>query len=112
MHGARLGDRLAKVPLADGSEPSIFPLTLGALIVGGSELSPGGEGVSGWNKEMSLRLITQYDAGYETDNENGTEENKAKSSRRRRLHLAKLIGVTPGQIQVGLVEAMLFTVNS
>lgn len=87
--------------------PANYPATLGALIVGGSELIPEGDGVTAWNKEQSLQLILQYDPGYETENENGTDEGRRKSSRRRRLHLAKLIGVTPAQVQSGLMEAML-----
>mmetsp|Transcript_16241 Transcript_16241/g.40407 ORF Transcript_16241/g.40407 Transcript_16241/m.40407 type:complete len:150 (-) Transcript_16241:708-1157(-) len=106
---ARLADRLVKVPLPDGSMPDQFPPTLGALIVGGSELTPGGDNTPGWNKQMSLALIRKYDPAYDTDGDDSDPDtdNKRRSSRRRRLHLARLIGVTPAQMQAGLMEAVL-----
>lgn len=89
------------VPLDNGTLPTIFPASMGALIVGGSELVPGSAGVhvAGWNRGKSLQLIREYEPNYQTDGESGTNEVKRKSSRRRRLYLAKLIGLTPTQMQ-------------
>ena len=104
---ARLRDRLVKVPLPTGGEPANFPPTLGALILGGSELLSGGAAAS-WNMDQSLQLILQYDPAYQTENETSSSDGrKRKSSRRCRLHLAHLIGVTVSQMQMGLMEAVL-----
>ena len=54
---AGLHDKLMKVPLPDGTEPDIFPATLGALAVGGSELAAGTGSAANWNRDLSLRLI-------------------------------------------------------
>lgn len=53
-----------------------------------------GGGRVGWNSSKSLALIRQYEPGYASDGE-GEEDAK---SRRRRLRLARLIGVTRVQL--------------
>jgi hypothetical protein len=97
---ASMSDALVKLPLSDGRFPVDFPASLGVLVVVGSELEVGGEAnVSSWSAKRSLDLIKQYDSAYETDAEGTADERRvARSSRRRRLHLAKLIGVTPSQM--------------
>lgn len=104
---AGLHDKLMKVPLRDGTEPDIFPATLGALAVGGSELAAGTGTAANWNRDLSLRLILMYDPNYETEAEALPEDAQRveRSSRRRRLRLAKQIGVSPPQLQMALVAA-------
>jgi len=96
---AGMSDMLVQVPLPSGNLPTgAFPTTLGILVVGGSELQVGYSQVSEWSREKSIDLIQQYDSGYLTEVEDSGRNKEARSSRRRRLHLAKLLGVTPGQM--------------
>ena len=46
-----------------------------------------------WNAKKSLELIREYDPGYATDNDDTPDH-----SRKRRLTLAKLLGVTTMQL--------------
>lgn len=86
-------DELAVVPKDDGTDPvAAYPTSLEQLLVAGNELLPNGA-TNYWNKERSLALIREYDPGYETDN-----ADEPFSSRRRRLHLAKLLGITTSQL--------------
>lgn len=88
-----LSDALAIVPTRNGTNPvSTYPTSLAQLLVPGNELLPDGS-KNTWNIQMSLELIREYDEGYETDN-----NDEATSSRRRRLHLAKLLGITTSQL--------------
>ena len=82
---------LVKVPLTDGSFPiSDYPQTIANLAV--SESLPSGQ-QNNWNAKKSLELIREYDPGYATDNDDTPD-----LSRKRRLTLAKLLGVTTMQL--------------
>jgi hypothetical protein len=107
---ARRTDKIVPVPLPDGRTPAIFPETVGQLVVGGSELAAGSTEVAKWNANMSLQMILQYEPGYESDTEAaGTSDDikKARSSRRRRLHVARLAGITPSQMVLVAQESIL-----
>ena len=87
-------DTLKKVPLSDGSFPvNDCPQSVLNLIVAGNESLPNGE-VNNWNARKSLDLIKEYEPGYETD------ENAPNLSRKRRLKLAMLLGVTSTQLNI------------
>jgi hypothetical protein len=93
---------LERVPLPDGQPfpaNTEYPATISSLLVSGNEKIPGTNTVNTWNREKSLAVIRLYDAGYETD-DNAQEQT---SSRKRRLKLAKLIGVRVEQLDA--VEA-------
>ena len=84
---------LVKVPLTDGSFPiSDYPQTISNLVVSGNESLPSGQ-QNNWNAKKSLELIREYDPGYATDNDDTPD-----LSRKRRLTIAKLLGVTTMQL--------------
>ena len=86
-------DVLAIVPRNDGRDPeAAYPISLEQLLVAGNELLPSGS-QNTWNKKCSLDLIKEYEPGYETD-----DADEATSSHRRRIHLAKLLGITTSQL--------------
>ena len=87
-------DTLKKVPLSDGSFPvNDCPQSVLNLLVAGNESLPNGQG-NNWNARKSLDLIKEYEPGYETD------ENAPNLSRKRRLKLAMLLGVTSTQLNI------------
>ena len=87
------GGTLAKVPLISGVLPtSEYPRCIYSLLVAGNEKLPD-DSPNTWNAVKSLELIREYDPGYETDgNEN------VGSARKRRMVLAKHLGITPYQL--------------
>ena len=87
------GGTIAKVPLISGDLPtSEYPRCIYSLLVAGNEKLPD-DSPNTWNAVKSLELIREYDPGYETDgNEN------AGSARKRRMVLAKHLGITPYQL--------------
>jgi hypothetical protein len=88
-------DTLKKVPLSDGTVPlSESPQTILNLLVAGKEKLPNGQ-ENIWNSKKSLELIREYDPGYETD-----EGTNGIFSRKRRLKLAMLLGVTSTQLNI------------
>lgn len=98
---AGFSDTLTPVPLPNGNAPTSFPTTLAHLVVGGSEFAPQTTNVSSWSREDSLKTILLYEPDYESEAEGagiGPVDKNARSSRRRRLYLARLIGVTTGQM--------------
>ena len=87
-------DTLRKVPLSDGSFPvNDCPQSVLNMLVAGNESLPNGQG-NNWNARKSLDLIREYEPGYETD------ENASNLSRKRRLKLAMLLGVTSTQLNI------------
>ena len=91
-------DKLSKVPKADGSLPSCeYPGSINNLIVSGNELLPGGVEKNNWNKAKSLNLILEYEPDYKSDAE-GSDSEDSSRSRKRRLKVAKLIGITSAQL--------------
>ena len=91
------GGTLAKVPLISGVLPtSECPRCIYSLVVAGNEKLPD-DSPNTWNTVKSLELIREYDPGYETDgNEN------AGSARKRRMVLAKHLGITPYQLDTAV----------
>lgn len=93
-------ERLEPVPVIRHGHlltPPVFPKTLQHLVVGGSELAPDTNTRSMWNIAKSRELIQFYDEGYESEFE-GRDD--AESSRQKRLRVARLIGVTAGQMSL------------
>ena len=87
------GGTIAKVSLISGIEPtSEYPRCIYSLVVAGNERLPD-DSSNSWNAVKSLELIREYDPGYETD---GIEN--FGSARKRRLVLAKHLGITPYQL--------------
>lgn len=52
--------------------------------VGGSELIPGTDCISGWSREKSLTFILAYEPGYQTDEEGAASDNEEKRARSSR----------------------------
>lgn len=96
-------ERLEVVPRVNEKgeleEPPLFPPNVASLVVSGSETPPGTHARNSWNSTKSLQLIQFYDPGYHSDTPSGEGH-----SRRRRLTLARLIGVTRHQLKTALVE--------
>ena len=86
---------LKKVPLPDGSFPvNECPPSILNLLVAENESLPNNKGTNIWNAEKSLDLIKEYDPGYEIDGD------ASNFSRKRRLKLAMLLGVTSTQLNI------------
>ena len=93
---------LTRVPKQDGSHvgPNVEYLgCIEQLLVAGNETLPSGNKNS-WNSDKSLALIREYDEGYDTDGY-GNEE---KKSRRRRMVLAKHLGVSSSQLNLAQIN--------
>ena len=101
-------ETLLRVSLNDGSYPIIpgsktqenvigrfveYPTTISHLLVAGNETLPDG-GFNNWNKMKSSMLLQAF--GEESDND--TDREDGPTSRRRRLKVAKLLGVTKTQL--------------
>ena len=101
-------ETLLRVSLNDGSYPIIpgsktqenvigrfveYPTTISHLLVAGNETLPDG-GLNNWNKKKSSMLLQAF--GEESDND--TDREDGPTSRRRRLKVAKLLGVTKTQL--------------
>ena len=92
---------LLQVSLIDGRYPIIpgsgrfveYPATISHLLVAGNEALPDG-GLNNWNKKKSSMLLRAF--GEASDNETDTED--GPTSRRYRLKVAKLLGVTKTQL--------------
>jgi uncharacterized coiled-coil protein SlyX len=99
---------LLRVSLNDGSYPIIpgsrtqenvigtvveYPTTISHLLVAGNETLPDG-GLNNWNKKKSSMLLQAF--GEESDND--TDREDGPTSRRRRLKVGKLLGVTKTQL--------------
>ena len=94
-------DALAEVPrLSDGLRPSecglAYPMCIGTLVGAGNEALPGGQP---WNKEKSSALLRFY-SGNVSEVESDVDSD-AEKSRRRRVRLARRIGVTQAQLVTG-----------
>ena len=101
-NNAQIGrsETLLRVPLSDGSYPMIsadipveYPTTISHLLVAGNETLPDG-GRNNWNKYKSLALLAAF--GDASDND--TDREDGPTSRRRRLKVAKHLGVTKTQL--------------
>ena len=93
-------ETLTHVPKPDGSEVSVEYLgCIEQLLVAGNEALPSGPRNT-WNSEKSLALIREYDEGYATDGV-GDED---KKSRRRRMVLAKHLGVSSSQLNLAQIN--------
>ena len=88
------------VPRLDGENPQIvgidYPPTLNHLLVAGNERTPLGD-MNTWSKYKSKALLDFYGADDGYDSESMVEN--TPTARIRRLKLAKIIGITPQQIQ-------------
>lgn len=93
-------EQLEPVPrVKDGKleHPPVFPATLQHIVVGGSELAPDSRARLQWNIGKSRDLIRFYDDEYESEFE-GRDD--MESSRQKRLRVARMIGVTSGQMSL------------
>ena len=87
-------DRLVPVPCRDGEIPNVeFPETICHLLVSGNEQLPDG-GNNTWNIRKSFALLAAF--GDQSDND--TDREDGPTSRRKRLKVAKVLGVTKGQL--------------
>ena len=87
-------EHLARVPLTDGTYPvAEFPETIANLLVAGNEKLPDGRDNT-WNKQKSRALLAIFgdESGNDTDREDGP------TSRRQRIKVAKIMGVTQTQL--------------
>ena len=92
----RARDRLDIVPLNNGTLPTTtvdYPHSFEELIVAGNEMLPLSGLNNPWNSTKSLALIRLYDPAYETD-----DDSSEVSARRRRLEVARHIGITGPQL--------------
>ena len=92
----RARDRLDIVPLNNGTLPTTtvdYPHSFEELIVAGNEMLPLSGSNNPWNSTKSLALIRLYDPAYETD-----DDSSEVSARRRRLEVARHIGITGPQL--------------
>lgn len=87
------------LPLPQGALLLEYPQSLCQLMVGGAELIPGDNQVSGWSRAKSLAFILAYEPDYETDEGAGSdnEAKRARSSRRRRHKVADMLGYSRAQ---------------
>ena len=100
-------DALIQVPrrsdgLTPGEVACDYPRCIGTLVGAGNEALPGGQA---WNSEKSGALLRFYD-GDLSDTESDTGEN-ADKSRRRRVRVARRIGITQAQLLTGCQMLML-----
>ena len=85
---------LVRVPCRDGDIPDVeFPPTICHLLVSGNEQLPDG-GNNTWNIRKSTALLAAF--GDESDND--TDREDGPTSRRKRLKVAKVLGVTKAQL--------------
>ena len=111
-HNSRLSamDTLCQVPRDDGQFPRDrgveFPQHLAALCVAGNEITAGERHmVHYWNRSKSKALLLFYGEGDETDVDTADASEAAlQSSRRRRLRVARKIGVSETQIAAAAAE--------
>ena len=111
-HNSRLSamDTLYQVPRDDGQFPRDlgveFPQHLAALCVAGNEITAGERHmVHHWNRSKSKALLHFYGEGDETDVDTADASEAAlQSSRRRRLRVARKIGVSKTQIAAAAAE--------
>ena len=92
----RARDRLDIVPLSNGTLPNTtvdYPHSFEELIVAENEMLPLSGLNNPWNSTKSLALIRLYDPAYETD-----DDSSEASARRRRLEVARHIGITGPQL--------------
>jgi hypothetical protein len=85
---------LEPVKTREGREPTSPLPTIEKLLVAGNEKLPSGT-FNDWNAKKSLKLIREYDPGYETD-----EEEAVQTSLKRRLVLSQHLGITPTQLNI------------
>eukprot|EP01041_Mallomonas_annulata_P015296 gene15296-32398_t len=92
-------EALTPVPLMSGQFPNgfEFPPTIAHLLVSGNETLPGGTVKNSWNNTKSTALLKAY--GENSDGENSDTED-GFTARRRRMKVAKAIGVTTSQINM------------
>jgi hypothetical protein len=91
---------LERVFTEDGREPEgAFP-TIEKLLVSGNMKLPSSNTKNNWNAKKSLKLIRQYDPGYETDDE--TEE-YTTSRKRRLVALGQHLGLMPAQLNMAVL---------
>ena len=86
-------DPLVRVPLTNGTFLDEYPPTISHLLVSGNEnLHDGGRHT--WNRHKSAVILAAFreDSGNDTDGEDGA------TSPRRRLKVAKVLGVTKTQL--------------
>ena len=92
-------ETLLRVPLSDGSYPTIsgipveYPTTISHLLVAGNETLPDG-GRNNWNRHKSLALLAAFGDASDDD----TDREDGPTSRRYRLKVAKYLGVTKTQL--------------
>ena len=85
---------IVRVPCRDGNIPDVeFPPTICHLLVSGNEQLPDG-GNNTWNRLKSSALLAAF--GDDSDNDTDTED--GLTSRRKRLKVAKVLGVTKAQL--------------
>lgn len=82
-----------------------FPIFLGDLVTAGNEVSAALPQQMAWTAEKSLELIEFYDENYvaeSSESENESDKNKPKrkktTSSRRRVTVAKHLGITMAQL--------------
>eukprot|EP00299_Pterocystis_sp_00344_P015903 c7958_g1_i1.p1 GENE.c7958_g1_i1~~c7958_g1_i1.p1 ORF type:complete len:220 (+),score=29.87 c7958_g1_i1:22-660(+) len=95
---ARL-DTITPVPRSDGTTPAVdFPVSLSQLLVGGSETVPDQRsGRADWSIAKSKALLEAYNEQF-SDAESDSEAKKEIKSRRLRLRVARVLGITTSQL--------------
>ena len=100
-------DRLVKIPNSEGNYPEVFPQTLDQLLVAGNESRTNKRGTrAGWNREMSNAVLEFYEMERLSGGEvSSDDEDYEKTSRAKRLKVARAIGVTKTQLNFAILEA-------
>eukprot|EP00735_Rhodelphis_limneticus_P011694 TRINITY_DN4829_c0_g1::TRINITY_DN4829_c0_g1_i1::g.998::m.998 TRINITY_DN4829_c0_g1::TRINITY_DN4829_c0_g1_i1::g.998 ORF type:complete len:179 (-),score=11.25,Matrilin_ccoil/PF10393.4/0.2,Matrilin_ccoil/PF10393.4/1.7e+02,RmuC/PF02646.11/0.1 TRINITY_DN4829_c0_g1_i1:108-602(-) len=96
-------EKLVLVPNEAGDFPSAdYPETLSQLLVAGNEKLPNGQ-KNGWNRDKSKKLLRFYGEASQSGSDNDDSE-LSQRSRDRRLRLARKLGITPAQLNFGILS--------
>ena len=95
-------DKLSIVPNVAGFKPDAsiaYPSCINCLLVSGDNLLPGTDEINTWNKAKTKNLLSFYGMANDDDEATDTEDKNTLSSRRLRIKLARVLGVSNAQIQ-------------
>ena len=95
-------DKLSVIPNVAGFKPDAtiaYPSCLNCLLVSGDNLLPGTDEKNIWNKTKSKKLLAFYGMFDDENEDSDTEDENTVSSRRLRIKLARVLGVSHAQIQ-------------
>ena len=97
-------DKLSVVPNVAGFKPDAtiaYPSCLNCLLISGDSSLPGTDEINTWNKAKTKKLLSFYGMANDDDNDQDTdtEDENTVGSRRLRIKLARVLGVSHAQIQ-------------